>query len=45
MSNMFGITKIKNGKTRLITAENLYGEKGKGHYVGIQMVWQQNFQG
>ena len=30
MSNMFGITKVKNGKTRLITAENVYGEKGKG---------------
>lgn len=25
-----GITKLTNGKTRLFTAENVYGEKGKG---------------
>jgi hypothetical protein len=30
MSNFFGITKIRNTQTRLITAENVYGEKGKG---------------
>lgn len=30
MGNLFDITKIKNGKTRLITAENVYGKKGKG---------------
>lgn len=30
MSNFFNITKLTNGQTRLITAENVYGEKGKG---------------
>lgn len=30
MGMMNDITKIKNAKTRLITAENVYGEKGKG---------------
>lgn len=30
MNSFASITKVKNGKTRLITAENVYGEKGKG---------------
>ena len=30
MSNFFDITRVKNGRTRLITAENVYGEKGRG---------------
>lgn len=30
MNNFFGITHLKNARTRLITAENVYGEKGKG---------------
>ena len=30
MGNLFDISKIKEGKTRLITAENVYGEKGQG---------------
>jgi len=30
MNNFFGITHLKNATTRLITAENVYGEKGKG---------------
>ena len=30
MFSMSGITKLTNGTTRLFTAENVYGEKGKG---------------
>ena len=30
MNSFASITKVTNGKTRLITAENVYGEKGKG---------------
>lgn len=30
MNNFFGISQLKNLRTRLITAENVYGEKGKG---------------
>ena len=30
MGNLFDITKLTNGKTRLITAENVYGEPGRG---------------
>ena len=30
MFNFSGITKLTKGKTRLFTAENVYGEKGKG---------------
>ena len=30
MSNFFDIARLKKGQTRLITAENVYGEKGKG---------------
>lgn len=30
MNSLSSITKVKNGQTRLITAENVYGEKGKG---------------
>jgi hypothetical protein len=30
MDNFFGITRLKNAQTHLITAENVYGEKGKG---------------
>lgn len=30
MDNFFGITRLKNARTHLITAENVYGEKGKG---------------
>ena len=30
MFDLSGITKVTRGKTRLITAENVYGEKGKG---------------
>jgi hypothetical protein len=29
MNNFSGITQLKNAKTRLVTAENVYGEKGK----------------
>lgn len=35
MSLMSDITKLKNSKTRLITAENVYGEKGKGGMAGL----------
>ena len=30
MNQFFGITKLREGRTRLITAENVYGEKGRG---------------
>jgi len=30
MNGLFSISKLKNTKTRLVTAENVYGEKGKG---------------
>jgi len=30
MNSFSNITRLSNGKTRLITAENVYGEKGKG---------------
>ena len=30
MGNLFDISTLKNGKTRLITAENVYGKKGMG---------------
>lgn len=30
MFDLFGITRITAGKTRLFTAENVYGEKGRG---------------
>lgn len=30
MINLAGITKLANGKTRLFTAENVYGQKGRG---------------
>jgi len=30
MGNLFDVSKIRNGKTRLISAENVYGEKGRG---------------
>lgn len=30
MNNFFGITHLQNARTRLITAENVYGEKGRG---------------
>ena len=30
MNSFSSITKVKNAQTRLITAENVYGEKGKG---------------
>ena len=30
MNSFASITRVTNGKTRLITAENVYGEKGKG---------------
>ena len=32
MSMMSDITKLKNSKTRLITAENVYGEKEKAEW-------------
>jgi hypothetical protein len=35
MSRLFDISKIRNTETRMITAENVYGEKGKG---GMAMV-------
>jgi len=40
MNSFASITKIKNGKTRLITAENVYGEKGKGGMADITGVTQ-----
>ena len=30
MGSFYNITKVTNGKTRIITAENVYGEAGKG---------------
>jgi len=30
MNNFFGITHLQNARTRLITAENVYGEKARG---------------
>ena len=35
MFTMEGITKLTNGKTRLFTAENVYGEKGKGGMADV----------
>jgi len=35
MSSLLNISKIKNGKTRLVTAENVYGEVGKGGMADI----------
>lgn len=30
MRKLFDITKVEDGKTRIVSAENVYGEKGKG---------------
>ncbi|MCL2188828.1 MAG: DUF2961 domain-containing protein [Defluviitaleaceae bacterium] len=35
MFNLSNITQLTNGKTRLFTAENVYGEKGKGGMAHI----------
>ena len=35
MYNFSGITKLTKGQTRLFTAENVYGEKGKGGMAGF----------
>ena len=35
MFNFSGITKLTKGKTRLFTAENVYGEVGKGGMAGL----------
>ena len=41
MGSLFDISKVKNGKTRLITAENVYGEKGKGGMATVGDVSQE----
>ena len=38
MNSFSSITKLKNAKTRLITAENVYGEKGKGGMANVSAV-------
>jgi len=35
MNSFSSITKLKKGQTRLITAENVYGEKGKGGMADV----------
>jgi len=35
MFSLAGITKLTNGNTRLFTAENVYGEKGKGGMADV----------
>ncbi|MCL2060212.1 MAG: DUF2961 domain-containing protein [Oscillospiraceae bacterium] len=35
MFGLLGITKLTNGKTRLFTAENVYGEKGAGGMADV----------
>ncbi|MDR3643652.1 MAG: DUF2961 domain-containing protein [Clostridia bacterium] len=38
MEGLFGITRLTSGKTRLFTAENVYGEKGKGGMAELSAV-------
>jgi len=41
MNSFASITKVKNGQTRLITAENVYGEKGRGGMADINGIPQE----